>query len=136
MVVLEHVGRLQVLVIDHRIGAHKGKRRLVMEFRPLAAHFLIRFRKQRGGSVSPFTAFLVTRRPTLRCLPCSLGFAMPTGMEDARASRERGERLYAKVYPRLLSSLRQRMDGRIGAGEADVPSIRFPADRDGLGRSL
>jgi hypothetical protein len=37
MVVLEHVGRLQVLMIDHLIGAHKGKRRLVMKVLPLAA---------------------------------------------------------------------------------------------------
>jgi hypothetical protein len=42
MVIPDHVADLQVFVIDHVIGAHKSKRCLVMEIRPLAAHYLMR----------------------------------------------------------------------------------------------
>ena len=38
MVVLEHVGRLQVLVIDHVVVAHQRERRLVVEVLSLALH--------------------------------------------------------------------------------------------------
>ena len=43
MVVLEHVGRLQVLVIDRIVGSHQGQRRLVVKVLSLAAHLLMRF---------------------------------------------------------------------------------------------
>ncbi len=49
---------------------------------------------------------------------------------------ERGERLKPKVYARLLPSGGQGLHRHIRTGEADVPAVRFPTDRDRLGRSL
>jgi hypothetical protein len=42
MVILEHVGRLQVLVVDYIILTNKRERRLVVKILPLAAHLLMR----------------------------------------------------------------------------------------------
>src|SRR5262249_25015867 len=55
-------------------------------------------------------------------------------MEEARPVRERGERLYAKVYAGFLSGWGQGMCRHIGAGDAGVPAIGFPRNCDGLGR--
>jgi hypothetical protein len=52
------------------------------------------------------------------------------------AIRQGSERFNSEVYPRLLSSGRKRLYGHIRTREADVPPIRFPADRDRLDRSL
>jgi hypothetical protein len=41
VMVPDHVGHLQVFVIDRIIGAHKRERRLVMEIRSLTTHFLM-----------------------------------------------------------------------------------------------
>ena len=46
MVILEHVGCLQVLVIDRVVRPHECQRRLVVEVLSLALHFLMRFRQQ------------------------------------------------------------------------------------------
>jgi hypothetical protein len=59
--------------------------------------------------------------------------ALPARLEDARAMRECDERLETKIYPRLLSCRRQRLYRRVGAGNAGVPAIHFPADGNGLG---
>ena len=44
MVVLEHVGRLQVFVIDGVVLAHEGERRLMAKVPSLALHLLMRSR--------------------------------------------------------------------------------------------
>jgi hypothetical protein len=56
-------------------------------------------------------------------------------MEDARPIRKGSERFDTKVYPRLLSCGRQRLYRHVGAGDAGVPAIHFPADGNGLGDS-
>src|SRR5260221_12981302 len=58
MVILEHVGRLQVFVIDGVVLAYEGERRLVMEVLPLAPHCLMRFGEQFDRLLTTLTAFL------------------------------------------------------------------------------
>src|SRR4029077_8688963 len=57
-------------------------------------------------------------------------------MKNSRAIREGGERLKAEVNPGYLSSRRQGLYRRLSARETDVPTVCFPADGDGLDRSL
>src|SRR5689334_6658082 len=76
---------------------------------------------------------LATRDPALGGLERAFCIAVPTRVEDACAIRERGECLNAKVYPALLSCEREWLRWNLGAGDARVPSIRFPTDRDRLG---
>jgi hypothetical protein len=60
VVVLEHVGRLQILAIDRIIFAHKSQRRLVVEVLPLAPYFLMGFRQQHDGFASTIAAPLTS----------------------------------------------------------------------------
>ncbi len=136
MVIPEHVGRLQVLVINHIIGTHQGERRLMMKVLPLAAHRLMRLGEQDNRFPATMAPYLAPRDPALRGLQCPLGFAIPTGRKDACAIREGTERFYPKVNAGLLSSWRQRLYWHIGAREADVPAIRLFGDRNCLGRPL
>src|SRR5215813_10209641 len=55
-------------------------------------------------------------------------------MEDACPIRERDERFYSQVDAGFPPSRRERLHRHIRAGDAGVPPIGFPADRDGLGR--
>jgi hypothetical protein len=45
MVIPDHVGRLQVFVLDGVVLAHQCQRRLVVEISPLAARLLMRLRQ-------------------------------------------------------------------------------------------
>ena len=44
VVILDHVGRLQSLMIDRIVGTYQLKRRLMTEISPLALHFLMGLR--------------------------------------------------------------------------------------------
>jgi hypothetical protein len=136
VVVLDHVGRVQVFVIDRIVRPHQGERRLMVKILPLALQLLMRLGKQRYRLAPTMAALLSSGPPTLRCFQRALGFPAPAGIEDARPIRKGGERLSAKVYAGLLSRLRQRRYRHVGAGEADIPAISVPADSDGLGRAL
>jgi hypothetical protein len=64
MTVPDHLGCLQVFMIDRVEAAHE--RGLVMEVMPLAAYFLIRFGKQSDGLAPTLAALLATGDSTLR----------------------------------------------------------------------
>jgi hypothetical protein len=136
VVILDHLGRLSMLVIDRLVGAHKGERRLVVKVAPLAPHLLPHLLMrlcQQLDRFAPAVAVLLSARDTaLRGLQCALGFAIPARREYTCAVRERSEGFYAKVNPGFLSSSRERLYGYISAREADIPAIRFPADRHRL----
>ena len=68
MVILRHVPDLQVLVIDHIIGAHERQCRLMMEVRPLAAHRLMRLCQE--GDRFPTTVAALFAARDARSLPC------------------------------------------------------------------
>jgi hypothetical protein len=67
VVVPDHVGRLQVFVIHHIIGAHKGKRRLMVKVLTLAAHGLVRPGKEHNRLAPPMAALLAFRDAPLAC---------------------------------------------------------------------
>ena len=60
MVMLHHVGRLEIFVIDHIIGAYEGERRLVVKVAPLASHRLVRFGEECDRLASTVAALLAT----------------------------------------------------------------------------
>jgi hypothetical protein len=84
MVILEHVGRLQVFVINCVVLTNQLERCLVMEVLPLALHFLMRLGEQCHRLAPTCAAFLAARNTPLRGLQRAFGFALPTGGEDAR----------------------------------------------------
>src|SRR6516165_5711314 len=106
--ILEHVGRLQVLMIDHVVLTHERERRLVMKILPLTSYFLMRLGEQYHCLAPAMTPFLAARDTTLRGLERAFRLAIPARREDARAIGERSERLDAEVDPGFLSRGRQR----------------------------
>jgi hypothetical protein len=91
MMILEHVGRLQVLMIDHIIGAHQSQRRFLVEVDALPLDLQMRFGEQRDHPATAVAPLLVARDATLRGFQCALGLAIPTGMKDARTIGQRSE---------------------------------------------
>src|SRR6185437_15601767 len=67
---------------------------------------------------------------------CAFGLTIPARMKDARPVGEGGERFYPQVDAGLLSSWRQGPYWHINTGEAHIPAIGFPVERDRLWRAL
>jgi hypothetical protein len=84
MVIPHHVGGLQVLVIDRIVGLNERPGCLVVKVTALATDLLMRFRQQCDGLTPAMTSFLAPCDAALRRFQCALGFAIPTGVEDAR----------------------------------------------------
>jgi hypothetical protein len=57
-VILEHVGRLQIFVIEHIVLSHELERNLLVEVLSLAAHRLMRLGQQRHRLTSACAALL------------------------------------------------------------------------------
>ena len=110
--------------------------RLMLEVLSLAARRLMRVGQQGHRRPPALAPALPTRDTTLRGLACALGLAVAARGEEAGALGESSECLNAKVYPGLMSWKRGWWRWTGGAGEAGVPPIRLPADRDRLGRPL
>jgi hypothetical protein len=91
MVVPDHIGDLQVLVINRVVGSDQCQRRLMMEVLPLAPHLLVRLRQQCDRLAASVAATLAPTHSALGSLERAFRFAIPTGGEDARAVGERGE---------------------------------------------
>jgi hypothetical protein len=70
---------------------------------PLALHLLMCFAQQGYRLAPPVAALLASGDATLRRFQRSFRFAIPARSKDTCAVRERGERLYPKVYARLLA---------------------------------
>jgi hypothetical protein len=98
------LARLQILVIDRIIFAHKSQRRLVVEVLPLAPYFLMRFRQEGNSFAAAVAPLLTTTHSALGRLERPFGFAIPARMNDACPIRERGERLDAEINSSLLTS--------------------------------
>jgi hypothetical protein len=76
----------------------------VLKVLSLATHLLMRLRQQLHLFASAIAALLTARDTPLGGLEAVLRFAIPAGVEDARAIRKRGERLKTKIHARLVSS--------------------------------
>jgi hypothetical protein len=136
MVILDHVGRLQILVIDRVVLTYQSERCLVMKVLSLPLHLLMCFSEQGNRLLATMTPLLAPTDAPLGHLQCPLGLAIPARRKDARAIGERGEGFNTQVYTRFLTGRRKWLDGDIRAREADVPAIRFFGDSDRLGRPL
>ena len=107
MVILHHVGGLQVFVIDRVVAAERAPAPSCGESpaagaAPSDAPSPAASPPCAGGGCPSFGG-----RPALGGFQRPLGLAIPAGMEDARAVGERGERFNAEVYAGLLSSRRE-----------------------------
>jgi hypothetical protein len=91
MMVPDHVGRLQVFMVDHVVLLNEGQRRLMVEIRSLTAHFLMRLGKQRYRFPTAVAPLLAATHPPLCGFERTLGLAIAPGREDARTIGERGE---------------------------------------------
>jgi hypothetical protein len=58
MVILDHVGRLQVFVIDRVVRPNKRQRRLMVKVLSLAAHCLMRLGEQDDCLAPPIASLL------------------------------------------------------------------------------
>ena len=82
---------------------------------------------EQGDGLSPAIAALLAPRDTpLRGLERPFGFAIPAGMEDARAIGQRGEGFDAQIYPRLLPSVGK---GCIGTSAQEKQTYQPSASR-------
>ena len=128
---------LQVFVIDRVVGAHQRERRLVVKVLPLALHLLMRLGEQchrlACGGCSPSCGERHgAARSSARARLCdtSRDEKMRVPSESvANDSKPRSMPVSCPVGGKRLYR-------HIGAREADIPAVRFPADRDGLGRAL
>src|SRR5216683_3207165 len=109
---------------------------LVMEVVPLVARVLMGFGEQHHCFAPAMTALLPPRDAPLGTLQRHLGHAEDTWVGNLAPIRQGRERFQAEVNARLLASEGQRLDGHVRTRERDVPAVRFPADRDGLGCAL
>jgi hypothetical protein len=107
-----------------------------MEVLSLAARRLLRLGQERHRLAPAMTALLPATHAPSCGLERSLRFAAPARMEEARAIAERSEGFSAEVNAGFLSGRKQWLSWHIGAGDADIPAIRLPANRDGLGHAL
>src|SRR5262249_52409525 len=85
MVVPEHVGCLQVLVVDGVVGLNQSPSHLVMKVLSLAARVLMRPGKQRHRLASAVASLLAPAHPALGDLQRPFGLAIPARRQDARA---------------------------------------------------
>jgi hypothetical protein len=112
MVILDHVGRLHVRVIDRVALSNERQRRLVVRVGASSLHLQARFGQQLHRLASAIALLLASRDTPLGGFERPFGMTVPGRMEDARLIREGSERLDAKINSRLLASLRQGPHGR------------------------
>ena len=89
--VLEHVDRLQILMIDGVVLLNQMKRRLVVKVGPLALHLQMRFREHLHRFTAAVTPLLAACYLPLCRFQAMFGFAVTAGIMDHRAIRERGK---------------------------------------------
>ena len=85
MVILDHVGRLQVLMLDRVVLAHQRQSPLVVKVLALALHFEMRFGEHRHRFTPAIAPFLAATDTPLRHFQRPFGLPIPARVEDARA---------------------------------------------------
>src|SRR5262249_22502715 len=85
VVVLDHIGRPQVPVIERIIRAHQLECCLVVKVLTLALHRLVRLGKRVHRLAPPMAAFLPPRYAPLHAFQMTLGLAIATQGMDHRA---------------------------------------------------
>jgi hypothetical protein len=92
VMVLHHVGRLQIFVIDRVVLAHQLDRCLMLEILPLAFHRLMRLGQQSHRLTPPIAALLPTGYAALCRFELALGAAIAARVMDHRAIGQGGKR--------------------------------------------
>jgi len=134
--VLDHVGRLQVFVIDGVVLPEELQCELVMEVSALPPYMLVFASEKLHGFLAALAALLATRYPTLGLGQGLFRLPILARILDARTIRQRSERLQAEINARLPASERQGSARHISTGKANIPPVRLFADRDGLDGAL
>ena len=95
MVILDHVGRLQVFMIDRVAGLDQAERRLVVEVLALAFHLQVCLGQQLHRLASAVAALRAPGHAPLQPFQVLLGLVIAGGGEDVLAIGECGKRFEA-----------------------------------------
>jgi hypothetical protein len=87
MAVPDHAGRLQVLMIDGVVGAHKRKRYLVVKILSLAAYRPVRLRQKGERLAATVTPLPATEDAPLGDFQRAFGPPLPAGGDASCAAR-------------------------------------------------
>jgi len=98
MLIPDHVGDLQVFVIDRVVLTHQLERRLVVKVGSLAAYRLMRPCQYSHRLAPAMAAFLAPTHPALRGFERAFRLAIPARREDAHAVRQGSEGFQPQVY--------------------------------------
>ncbi len=121
VVVLHHVGRLQVFVIDRVVLTHQRQRRLVVEVGSCPPYPLMRLGEQLDRLSPAVAALLPPRHPPLGTLEVQFSHAEDARVGDLATVGQRSERLQPEVDTRFLPGKRNGLAGHLGTGERHVP---------------
>jgi hypothetical protein len=103
MMVLEHVGDLQILMIDCIETPHQMQRGFLLEILPLTPHLEMRFGKQLHCFAPTVAPLLAASHAALSRFEATLRPAIAARVMNHRAIGERSKRFQAEVYSRFLS---------------------------------
>src|SRR5262249_15896987 len=136
MVIPDHVGHLQILMVNRVILAHQRRCGFMVEIPPLSPDLLVRFGEQFYRLTASVTPFYAPRNQALTATTIGFAFAVGARVMDHRPFGQGGERFYPQVDPSLLAGGRQGLYWHLGTGKADIPTVGFPRDGDGLGHTF
>jgi hypothetical protein len=103
VVIPEHVGRLQVFVIDRVVRLHQRQRRLVLEVYPRPSHPLVCSGEQADRLATAMTIFDPSRDAPLSTPQVALSSPVDARVGDGLPISQRGKRLQAQVDAGLLA---------------------------------
>src|SRR5262249_16988350 len=111
------------------------ERHRMVKVLPLASDFLVLLRQQFSRFIAALAALLATGDEFLRLHQGFLGRAGVAWGLDALSIRRDEKHLQADINPGFTTCQGQRLNGKLGAGAADLPAIGFVTARHGLDRA-
>ncbi len=132
MAIPHHAGDLHLFAGEGVVVAKEVQRRLVVEVRALALHRLVRLGEQSNGLAAAMTPLLASGDAPLRLRALLLAASVVARIRHHLPIRRAEKDLQPYVNPRLPARRRQWLHRHLRTGEARVPAIRLPRDRDRL----
>jgi hypothetical protein len=133
MVVLHHVGNLQVFVVYRIVALHQGARGFMLMIEPLPSHLQMLLGKQIHTLAASVAALLATGDTPLGTLERFLGLPVVAWVLDVSPISQRQEGFQPDIDACLFPRQGQGLYWHLGTRETDIPAIRFFGDRDGFG---
>jgi amphi-Trp domain-containing protein len=136
VVVLDHVGHLQVFKIDDLVVAHQLERRFMLEVAPLPVDLLVLLGQELHGLAAAFAPLLATGDTALRLFQLSLAAAGVPGILDTLTLSGDEKHLQPNVDTRFPAGWRQELRGYFSTREGRVPAVGFMDNGDRLDRAF